>query len=131
MKAPSFGLLLVAAFAVGTGLNGFYNGVTDLPTAPNVAATVLGVVNLIMGVAGLTAAVLIWRRHRLATPMIVAWGAAAVAASVLAPRAYAPEAGWPGAILGGVVTAALVVTIVLYAKWRLGLKAGGESSPAS
>jgi hypothetical protein len=75
--------------------------------------------------------VLIWRRHRLATPLIIAWGTAAVAASVLAPRAYAPEAGWPGAILGGVVTAALVVTIVLYAKWRLGLKAGGESSPAS
>jgi hypothetical protein len=131
VKAPSFGLLLVAAFAVGTGLNGIYNGATDLPTAPNAAATVLGVVNIIMGIAGLTAAVLIWRRRRLATPVIIAWGATAVAASVLGPRAYAPEAGWPGAILGGVVTAALVVTIVLYAKWRLGFKAGGESSPAS
>ena len=131
MKTPSFGLLLVAAFAVGTGLNGFYNAATDLPTAPNAAATVLGVVNIIMGIAGLTAAVLIWRQHRLVTPLIIVWGATAVVASVLAPRAYAPEAGWPGAILGGIVTAALVVTIVLYAKWRLGVRARGESSPAS
>lgn len=131
MKAPTFGLILVAAFAVGTGLNGLYNVVTDLPSAPNDLAKVLGVVNLIMGMAGLAAAVLIWRRHRWATPLIIAWGASAVAASVVAPRAYAPDAGWPAAILGGVVTAALVVTIVLYARWRLGVTAPGESSPAS
>lgn len=131
MKAPTFGLILVAAFAVGTGLNGLYNVFTDLPSAPNDLAKVLGVVNLIMGMAGLTAAVLIWRRHRWATPLIIAWGASAVAASVVAPRAHAPDAGWPAAILGGVVTAALVVTIVLYARWRLGVTAPGESSPAS
>lgn len=131
MKAPSFGLILVAAFAVGTGLNGLYNGITDLPTAPNDLATVVGVVNIIMGIAGLAAAVLIWRQPRLATTAIVVWGSAAVAVSVLAPRAYAPEAGWLGAILGGVVTGALVATVVLYARWRLGLTARGESSPAS
>lgn len=121
MKAPSFGLILVGAFAVGTGINGLYNGVSDLPTAPNALATVVGVMNILMGITGLTAAVLIWREHRAAAPLIVAWGACAVAVSILAPRAYAPEAGWPAAILGGVVTGALVVTVVLYVRWRLGL----------
>lgn len=122
MKTPSFGLLLVAAFAVGTGINGLYNGVTDLPTAPNTLATIVGVINVIMGITGLTAAVMLWREHRAAAPLILLWGACAVAVSILAPRAYAPEAGWPAAILGGVVTAALVVTVVLYVRWRLGLR---------
>lgn len=122
MKAPSFGLLLVAAFAVGTGINGLYNGVTDLPTAPNTLATIVGVINVIMGITGLTAAVMLWREHRAAAPLILLWGACAVTVSILAPRAYAPEAGWPAAILGGVVTAALVVTVVLYVRWRLGLR---------
>jgi hypothetical protein len=129
--APSFGLILVAAFAIGTGLNGLYNGATDLPRAPNTLATVVGVANLVMGITGIAAAVLVWRQDLRATAPIVAWGASAIAASVLAPRAYAPEAGWPAAILGGVMTAALVITIFLYVKWRLGLTARGESSPAS
>ena len=129
MKAPGFGLLLVAAFAVGTGLNGLYNGATDIPTAPNALATIVGVINILMGVTGLTAAVLIWRQHRAAASLIVAWGASAVAVSILAPRAYAPEAGWPAAILGGVVTAALVVTVVLYVRWRLRLGRPVNSPP--
>ncbi len=129
MKAPSFGLILVAAFAVGTGINGFYNGVTDLPTAPNTLATIVGVINVVMGLTGFAAAVLLWHQHRAAAPLIVAWGASAVAVSILAPRAYAPEAGWPAAILGGVVTGALVLTVVLYVRWRLGLR-GPVNRPA-
>ncbi len=131
MKAPGFGLILVAAFAIGTGINGLYNGVTDLPRAHNALATMVGVLNITMGLTGLASAALIWRQHRAAALLVVLWGASAVAASVLAPRAYAPEVGWPPAILGGVVTAALVVTVVLYVRWRLGLTATGESSPAS
>jgi hypothetical protein len=131
VKAPSFGLILVAAFAIGTGANGLYNGLTDIPTAPNTLATIVGVINVLMGIAGLGAAVLLWRQHRLALPVVIAWGASAVLVSILAPRAYAPEAGWAAAILGGVMTAALVVTVVLYVRWRLGVRALGESSPAS
>ena len=129
MKAPSFGLILVAAFAVGTGINGLYNGATDLPTAPNVLATIVGVLNIIMGLVGLAAAVLLWMQRRAAAALVMAWGAIVIAVSILAPRAYAPEAGWPAAILGGVVTAALVVTIVLYVRWRLGLGRPMNRSP--
>lgn len=131
MKAPSFGVILVAAFAVGTGLNGLYTGVTDLPTAPNTLATMVGVINIVMGLTGLSAAVLLWRQHRLAVALVMAWGASAIALSILAPRAYAPEGGWPAAIAGGMMTAAIVVTIVLYVRWRLGATALGKSSPAS
>ena len=131
MKAPSFGVLLVAAFAMGTGLNGLYTGVTDLPTAPNTLALMVGVTNIVMGITGLAAAVLLWRQHQLAVPLVIAWGASAIALSVLASRARAPEAGWPVAIVGGVMTAAIVVTIVLYVRWRLGATALGKSSPAS
>lgn len=131
MKAPSFGIVLVAAFAVGTGLNGLYSGATDIPTAPNTLATIVGVINIVMGISGLAAAVQLWRQHRLAVPLVIVWGASAIALSILAPRAYAPEAGWPAAILGGVMTAAVVVTIVLYVRWRFGLRAPGKPSPAS
>ena len=131
MKAPSFGVLLVAAFAVGTGLNGLYTGVTDLPTAPNTLALIVGVTNIVMGITGLAAAVLLWRQHRLAVPLVIAWGASATALSILAPRAYASDAGWPAAIAGGLVTGAVVVAIVLYVRWRLALTALGKSSPAS
>ena len=131
MKAPSFGLLLVAAFAVGTGLNGLYTGVTDLPDAPNTLATMVGVINIVMGITGLGAAVQLWRQHRLAVPLVIAWGTSAIALSVLAPRAYAPEGGWPAALVGGMMTAAVVVTIVLYVRWRLRVTALGKSSPAS
>ena len=131
MKAPSFGIVLVAAFAVGTGLNGLYSGATDIPTAPNTLATIVGVINIVMGISGLAAAVQLWRQHRLAVPLVIVWGASAIALSILAPRAYAPEAGWPAAILGGVMTAAVVVTIVLYVRWRFGVRAPGKPSPAS
>ena len=131
MKAPSFGLALVAAFAIGTGLNGLYNGATDLPRSPKTLAAIVGALNLIMGITVIAAAVLVWGQDRRATPPIIAWGASAIGASLLAPRAYAPEAGWPAAIIGAFVTAVLVVTIVSYVKWRLSLTAPGESSPAS
>ena len=131
MKAPSFGIILVAAFAVGTGLNGLYSGATDIPTAPNTLATIVGVINIVMGSSGLAAAVQLWRQHRLAVPLVIAWGASIIALSILAPRAYAPEVGWPTAILGGVMTAAVVVSIVLYVRWRFGAMAPGKPSPAS
>ena len=131
MRAPSFGLTLVAAFAVGTGLNGLYNGATDLPNAPNTLAVIVSALNLVMGIAGTSAAVLIWRQHRRAIAPIVAWGVSVIGAALLAPRAYAPEAGWPAAIVGAVAAAALVATIFLYVRWRLSLTARGESSPAS
>jgi xanthine/uracil permease len=131
VKAPSFGIILVAAFAVGTGLNGLYTGATDIPTAPNTLATIVGAINIVMGISGLAAAVQLWRQHRLAVPLVIVWGASAIALSILAPRAYAPEAGWPAAIAGGVMTAAVVVSIVLYVRWRLRAMAPGKPSPAS
>lgn len=131
MKAPSFGLILVAAFALGTGLNGLYTGVRDIPSAPNGLAVAAAVANLTLGVTGLAASVLVWRHHQWATWLIVLWGASAVATAVLARRAYVPEAGWPAALIGGLVAAALVVTIVLYVRWRLRVTAAGESSPAA
>jgi hypothetical protein len=131
VRAPSFGLILVAAFAIGTGLNGLYTGATDLPDAPNTLATIVSVLNLTMGIAGISAAVLLWRQDRRASAPVVAWGASIVGASLLAPRAYAPEVGWPAAIVGAIAAAALVITVFLYVRWRLGLMARGESSPAS
>ena len=131
MKPPSFGIILVAAFAVGTGLNGLYTGATDIPTAPNTLATIVGVINIVMGLSGLAAAAQLWRQHRLAVPLVIAWGASAIALSILAPRAYAPDAGWPAAIAGGLVTAAVVVAIVLYVRWRFAATARGTPSPAS
>jgi hypothetical protein len=131
VRAPSFGLTLVAAFAIGTGLNGLYTGATDLPRAPNTLATIVSVLNVLMGIAGIAAAVLVWRQHRRATAPMVAWGVCIIGAALLAPRAYAPEVGWPAAIVGGITAAALVSTIFLYVRWRLGVTARGESSPAS
>jgi hypothetical protein len=131
VRAPSFGIILVAAFAVGTGLNGLYTGITDIPTAPNTLATIVGVINIVMGISGLASAVQLWRQHRLAVPLVIVWGASAIALSILAPRAYAPDVGWPAAIAGGLMTAAVVVSIVLYVRWRLGAMARGKPSPAS
>jgi hypothetical protein len=131
VRDRSFGLILVAAFAIGTGLNGLYNGATDLPRAPNTLATIVGVLNLIMGSAGIAAAVLVWRGDRRATAPLIAWGGSVIGAALLAPRAYAPEVGWPATLGGAVAMAALVITIVLYVRWRLGLTAPGESSHAS
>lgn len=132
MKTPPFGLILVAAFAVGTGINGFLTAVKDLPDAPNTLATMVSLFNLLMGIGGLAAAVLLWRHDRRALVPVAVWGGSLIGAATLAPRAYAPEdAGWPAAIIGGIMTAAVVVAIVVYTRWRLGLTARGESSPAS
>jgi hypothetical protein len=128
---PSFGLVLVAAFAIATGLTGLYNGATDLPRAPNALAAIVGVLNVLMGITGIAGAVLVWRQHERAIASLAAWGASAVGASLLAPRAFAPEAGWPAAIIGGMMTAAMVVAIILYVRWRLTLGAAGKSSLAS
>ena len=132
MKTPPFGLILVAAFAVGTGIDGFYTGLKDLPDAPNALATLVSLFSLLMGIAGLGAAVLLWRQDRRALVPVALWGLSMIGAATLAPRAYAPEdAGWPAAIIAGIMTAAVVVAIVVYTRWRLGLTARGESSPAS
>lgn len=131
MKAPSFGLVLVAAFAIGTGLNGLYSGATSLPRAPNTLATIVGVLNLVMGISGIATAALVWQQDRRAIMPMGAWGASVIGAALLAPRAYAPEVGWPAAIVGSVTASVLVITVFLYARWRLGLRAPGESSPAS
>jgi hypothetical protein len=132
VKTPPFGLILVAAFAVGTGINGFYTGVNDLPDAPNTLATLVALFNLLVGIAGLAGAVLLWRQDRRALIPLALWGGSLIGAATLAPRAYAPEdAGWPTALAGGIMTGAVVVAIVVYTRWRLGLTARGESSPAS
>lgn len=131
MKTPSFGLVLVAAFAIGTGLNGLYRAATSLPSAPNALATILGVLNVVMGIAGIATAVLTWRQDRRALFPMIVWGALVVSAALLGPRAYAPQIGWPPAITAAITAGALVITIVLYARWRLGVRAPGESSPAS
>jgi hypothetical protein len=132
MKAPPFGLILVAAFAVGTGINGLINGVQDLPGAPNALATTVAALNLVMGIAGFAAAVLIWRVDRRAVVPMVLWGISGIGASTLAARAYAPEdVTWLAAILSGIATAAVVAAIVVYTRWRLGVTARGESSPVS
>jgi hypothetical protein len=131
VKTPPFGLILVAAFAVGTGLNGLYTGAQDIRDAPNALATIVAVFSILMGIAGIAGAVLIWRQDRRAIAPLAVWAASAVGASTLAPRAYAAEAGWPAALLGGIMTAAVVVAIVVYTRWRLGVTARGESSPVS
>jgi hypothetical protein len=132
VKAPPFGLVVVAAFAVGTGINGFYSGVQDLPDAPNGLATMVSLFNVLMGIAGLAAAVLLWRKDRRAIAPIAVWGASAIGAATLAPRAYAPEdVAWSTAILGGIMAALVVAVVVVYTRWRLGITARGESSPAS
>lgn len=132
MKGPSFGLMLVGAFAVGTGLNGLYNGITDLPDAETTLQTIVSLLNILIGVTGFAAAMLVWRHHRWATASVIAWAATIVTIVVMAPRAHAPEdVGWPAALAGGIGTAAVVVAVVLYVRWRIRVTARGESSPAS
>ena len=131
MKAPSFGLVLVAAFAIGTGLNGLYSAATSLPSAPNTLATIVGGLNVLMGIAGIATSVLTWRQDRRALIPMIVWAAAVISTALLAPRAYAPQVGWPPAITAALTAGALVITVVLYARWRLSLRGRGESSPAS
>ena len=130
MKTPSFGLLLAAAFALGTGLNGLYNGVTNI-RAPNQLAMTVAVLNVVMGLSGATAAVLLWRQRPRALIALLVWGATVVGTAMLAPLAYTNEAGWLPAIFRGVVTGGVVAMILTYVRWRLTLTARGESSPAS
>lgn len=131
MKTPSFGLLLAAAFALGTGLNGFYNGVINIPRAPNELAMIVAVLNVVMGLSGAAAAVLLWRQRSHALIALLVWGATVVGTAMMAPLAYTDEAGWLPAIFRGVVTGGVVAMILTYVRWRLTLTARGESSPAS
>jgi len=132
VKAPSFGLLLVAAFAIGTALKGLYNGISDLSDAENGLQTFVSLLNILVGITGITAAVLLWRQHRWAMASVVTWAATIVTVAVVAPRAHAPEdVAWLTAIIGGLGVAAVAVAVVLYVRWRLRLTARGESSLAS
>lgn len=131
MKTPSFGLLLAAAFALGTGLNGLYNGVTNIARAPNELAMIVAILNVVMGLSGAAAAVLLSRQRPRALIALVVWGATVVGSAMLAPLAYTDEAGWLPAIFRGVVTGGVVAMILTYVRWRLTLTARGESSPAS
>jgi xanthine/uracil permease len=122
--------MLVAAFAIGTGLNGLYNGATDLPHSETTLQSIAALLNILVGITGIAAAVFVWRQHRRALASVVAWATAVVAIAVMAPRAYA-EVGWPAAVGGGLATAAVVAAIVLYVRWRMRVRARGESSPVS
>ena len=131
MKTPSFGLLLAAAFALGTGLNGLYNGVTNIPRAPTELAMTVAILNVVMGLSGAAAAVLLWQQRPRALTALLVWGATVVGAAMLAPLAYAEEQGWLAAIFRGVATGGVVAMVLAYVRWRLRLTARGESSPAS
>jgi hypothetical protein len=124
--------MLVAAFAIGTGLNGLYNGISDVSDAENALQTLVSLLNILVGITGLSAAALVWKQHRWASAAVIGWAAAIVTISIMAPRAYAPEeVGWLAAILGGLGAAAVAVALVLYVRWRMRVTARGESSPAS
>jgi hypothetical protein len=119
MRTPGFGLAIVAAFAIGTGLSGLLNGIEDLNAAPNALATMVAVANLVMGVGGIVTAVMVWREDRRALVPFLVWGGSAVVASVLAPLAYSPEIGWPPVLIGGLTTVLLLALIFVYVRRRL------------
>lgn len=119
MKTPGFGLALVAAFAIGTGLSGFLNGVDSIGEAPNSLAIVVAVANLVMGVAGVATAVMVWHEDRRALVPFLIWGGSAVVASVVAPRVYSPDIGWPPVLIGGLTTVLLLALIFAYVRRRL------------
>ena len=119
MTTPGFGLALVAAFAIGTGLSGLLNGIENIDDAPNSLATVVAVANLVMGLAGLATAVMVWREDRRALVPFLFWGGSAVVASIAAPLAYSPEIGWPPVLMGGLTTVLLLALIFAYVRRRL------------
>jgi hypothetical protein len=119
MRTPGFGLALVAAFAVGTGVSGLLTGIRDLDDAPNALATIVAVANLVMGVGGIVTAVMVWREDRRALVPFLVWGGSAVLASVIAPLAYSPEIGWPPVLIGGLTTMLLLALIFVYVRRRL------------
>ncbi len=120
MKTPGFGLALVAAFAIGTGLSGLLNGIESIDEAPSSLATVVALANLLMGVGGIATAVMVWREDRRALGPFLLWGGSAVVASVVAPLAYSPEIGWPPVLIGGLTTVLLLALIFAYVRRRLG-----------
>lgn len=119
MTTPGFGLALVAAFAIGTGISGLLEGIQSLDEPPNSLAIVVAVANLVMGVAGIVTAVMVWRQDRRALFPFLVWGGSAVVASVAAPLAYSPNTGWPPVLIGGIATALLLTLIFIYVRRRL------------
>ena len=123
MTTPGLGLALVAAFALGTGISGFLEGIQSLDEPPNSLAIVVAVANLMMGAGGIATAVMVWRKDRRALVPFLIWGGSAVLASVAAPRAYSPEVGWPPVLIGGITTALLLALIFAYVRRRLAITA--------
>lgn len=119
MRPPGFGLALVAAFAIGTGLSGLLTGIENIDNAANSLATVVAVANLVMGVAGIATGVMVWREDRRALVSFLCWGGSAVVASIVAPLAYSPEIGWPPVLIGGLTTVLLLALIFAYLRRRL------------
>lgn len=126
MRTPGIGLALVAAFAIGTALHGLLSGISNLGGTPNSLATVVAMANIIMGVAGIALAVMVWLEDRRALVPFLIWGGNALVASVVAPRAYSPEIGWPPALIGGIATALLLALIFVYVRRRLSATARDE-----
>lgn len=119
MRTPGFGLALVAAFALGTGISGLVEGIQSLDEPPNWVAIVVAVANLTMGAGGIATAVMVWRKDRRALVPFLLWGGSALVASIAAPLAYSPEIGWPPVLVGGITTAVLVALIFAYVRRRL------------
>lgn len=126
MRTPGFGLALVAAFAIGTGISGLLEGIRSLDHPPNSLAIVVAIANLVMGAAGIATAVMVWRLDRRALVPFFVWGGSALVASVAAPLAYAPSTGWPPVLIGGIATALLLTLIFVYVRGRLTATARDE-----
>ena len=126
MRTPGFGLALVAAFAIGTGISGFMEGIQSLDEPPNLLEIVAAITNLVMGVGGIATAVMVWREDRRALVPFLIWGGNALVASVVAPSAYSPEIGWPPVLIGGIATALLLALIFVYVRRRLSATARDE-----
>lgn len=119
MRTPGFGLALIAAFAIGTGLSGLLNGIENFDDAPNSLATVVAIANLVMGAGGIATAVMLWREDRRALIPFLIWGGSAVVASIAAPLAHSPRLGWPPVLIGGITTVLLLTLVFFYVRRRL------------
>jgi hypothetical protein len=126
MSTPGFGLALVAAFAIGTGISGLIEGMQGFDNPPNSLALVVAIANIVMGVAGIVTAVMVWRQDRRALVPFFLWAGSAVVASIAAPLAYSPETGWPPVLIGGLATALLVSLVFTYVNRRLRATARDE-----
>jgi hypothetical protein len=129
---PGLGLALISLLGLITGVNGLWGAPSELAAAPSTLALIVEVLNVLLGITGLLVAVLAWRKSRAAIPVAWVWGPAAVAASLLAPRAYAPEAGWRSAITGAFLTLLIVVGILIFLRRKLsGARADDDLTESS